>query len=93
MAINAAAPQSGASGWLLHVDCRNVVTTHLAPLYQADKVIGYRVRLLEIAGRSVGTHVGGVSLCLTRKNRRFSRTKSPRLCDNGGECEIQNRCA
>jgi alpha-mannosidase len=51
--IAAAPPKSGNSGWLLHVDSRNVITTHLAPLLEGPRVIGFRARLLETAGRAV----------------------------------------
>jgi alpha-mannosidase len=49
--IAAAPPKSGNSGWLLHVDSRNVITTHLSPLVEGGKVVGFRTRLLETAGR------------------------------------------
>jgi alpha-mannosidase len=51
--VSHAPTQAGGTGWLLHVDCRNVVTTHLVPMLEHDKAIGFRVRLMEIAGRSV----------------------------------------
>lgn len=51
--IAAAPPKSGNSGWLLHVDSRNVITTHLSPLLEGGKVVGFRTRLLETAGRAV----------------------------------------
>jgi alpha-mannosidase len=50
--ISAASPASGSSGWLLHVDSRNVITTHLSPLIETGKVIGFRTGLLETAGRA-----------------------------------------
>jgi alpha-mannosidase len=50
--IAAAPPQSGSSGWLLHLDQRNVITTHLSPLVDAGRVVGFRARLLENAGRA-----------------------------------------
>jgi alpha-mannosidase len=51
--LAAAPPKSGNSGWLLHVDSRNVVTTHLSPLLNGERVVGFRARLLETAGRAV----------------------------------------
>jgi alpha-mannosidase len=44
-------PSSGASGWLLHLSSRNVIVTSIAPLEDAGRVIGFRARLLESAGR------------------------------------------
>lgn len=45
------APAS-TSSWLFHLDSRNVVATHWQPLVEEGKVTGFRVRLLETAGRS-----------------------------------------
>jgi alpha-mannosidase len=42
-----------ASGWLFHLDARNVVATHWEPLVQDGRVDGVRVRLLETEGRRV----------------------------------------
>jgi alpha-mannosidase len=44
------------SGWLFHLDCRNVLATHWEPL-EADAVNGFRVRLLETEGRGVQLHL------------------------------------
>jgi alpha-mannosidase len=55
-------PGATATGWFFHVDARNVVATHWEPLLQTAEtpedtatpgvVTGFRVRLLETAGRS-----------------------------------------
>lgn len=52
----AAAPAPSASGWLFHVDARNVTATHWEPWFEAGVNVGFRVRLLETQGRqaSVG---------------------------------------
>ena len=47
----AAQPTSGTSGWLFHIDARNVIATHWEPLAQGTSVSSFRVRLLETAGR------------------------------------------
>jgi alpha-mannosidase len=39
------------SGWLFHLDARNVVATHWEPIVTAGQVEGFRVRLLETEGR------------------------------------------
>lgn len=44
-------PTSGASGWLLHLDARNVIATSCEPLVAGGRVDGVRLRLLETAGR------------------------------------------
>jgi len=48
---NVPQPSSGASGWLLHLGSRNVTATSLVPLEENGRVAGFRVRLLETAGR------------------------------------------
>ena len=44
-------PASGTSGWLFHIDARNVIATHWEPITEGQGVSGFRVRLLETAGR------------------------------------------
>jgi len=44
-------PASGPSGWLCHVDLKNVVATHLSPLLDEGRLVGLRARLLETRGR------------------------------------------
>jgi len=41
------------TGWLFHLDARNVVATTWEPLVEEGRVVGFCVRLLEVAGRSV----------------------------------------
>lgn len=48
---NVPQPQSGNSGWLLHLSSRNVITTSLLPLEENGRITGFRARLLETAGR------------------------------------------
>ena len=54
---NVPQPASGNSGWLLHLSSRNVVATSLAPLTENGRVIGFRARLLETAGRPANLHL------------------------------------
>jgi len=49
---SAAPPSPADSSWLFHIDSRNVIATYWAPLIEGDDVKGFRVRLLETAGRS-----------------------------------------
>jgi len=51
--FSAAAPPPAPSGWLYHLDCRNVIATHWEPWLSDGRMIGYRVRLLETDGRKV----------------------------------------
>ena len=47
-----APPPAVASSWLFHLDSRNVIATAWEPLVSEDRLIGFRVRLLETEGRS-----------------------------------------
>lgn len=46
-------PKSGTSGWLFHIDARSIAATHWEPVASDGTITGFRVRLLETAGRSV----------------------------------------
>ncbi|MCL6501845.1 MAG: hypothetical protein K6T86_04110 [Pirellulales bacterium] len=48
---NVPCPASGRTGWLFHIDARNVVATSWAPLLESGIVRGFRARLLEVGGR------------------------------------------
>ena len=53
-----AGPPAGAEqGWMFHLDRRNVTTTSWTPLVLDGRVAGFRVRLLETAGRTVHTRL------------------------------------
>jgi alpha-mannosidase len=41
------------SAWLFHLDARAVISTHWEPIFDASKVTGFRVRLLETQGHDV----------------------------------------
>jgi alpha-mannosidase len=48
-----AAPPSGpSSSWLFHVDSKNVVATHWAPIVEEKSVVGFRARIQEVYGRA-----------------------------------------
>ncbi len=63
-----AAVPSNRSGWLFHVDAKNVVATHWSPLLLDGRITGYRVRLLETEGRN--TQVGLRSFQLVKSAPR-----------------------
>ncbi|NLX95281.1 MAG: hypothetical protein GXY83_03805 [Rhodopirellula sp.] len=50
--VEANAPSDASSGWLFHVDAKNVVATDWQPLVEEGKVAGFRARLLETEGRA-----------------------------------------
>ncbi len=47
----ATAPASGTSGWLFHLDARNVIVSSWEPVSEANKTVGVRLHLLETEGR------------------------------------------
>ncbi|QDU28611.1 hypothetical protein ETAA8_37140 [Anatilimnocola aggregata] len=53
----AAKPHSGVTGWLAHVDARNVVVTSCQPLLEQGRVAGLQLRLLETEGRPAKVNV------------------------------------
>lgn len=57
-------PVSGPTGWLFFIDAKNLVATHWESLREGDRVVGFRVRLLETEGLS-----GRVELQTIRKIR------------------------
>lgn len=56
---SAAPPASSRSGWLFHIDARNIAATHWEPLREGGEVKGFRVRLLETLGRSAKVTLSG----------------------------------
>ena len=67
----AAPPASGSSGWLLHIDSRNVITTYLESIFENEKVIGFRARLLEVAGRPAAATVTAIRAVKSAKTVDF----------------------
>lgn len=45
-------PSPANTGWLFHIDAKNVVATHWEPLEIEGRVRGFRVRVLETEGRA-----------------------------------------
>jgi len=54
-----APPASARHGWLFHIDARNVMTTHLEPIIEEERVAGFRMRLIEVAGRRTTARLSG----------------------------------
>jgi alpha-mannosidase len=46
------APPKTTSGWLFHLDAKNVVATHWEAVEEGDRVVGFRTRLWETEGRA-----------------------------------------
>src|SRR6185437_17179904 len=49
---NAVQPASGTTGWLFHIDAKNILATHWETLVEEGVVTGFRMRMLETAGRA-----------------------------------------
>lgn len=86
-----------ATGWLFHLDCRNVIATHWEPLSRRDdqRVAdgqpagdGFRVRLLETAGRGVQLGLRCFKPVASAKQRLPGNTSSQALPAHGDRVEI-----
>jgi len=57
-AVHVPAPRGGkTSGWLAHLDSRNVVVTSWEPIVEDDRAVGLRLRLMETEGRASSTRI------------------------------------
>ena len=77
----AAAPQSGDSSWLFHIDARTVVATHWEPVSEGGAIAGVRVRLLETSGRAVRARLSAFRPVSSARTMNFAG--EPR-----GECQL-----
>jgi alpha-mannosidase len=67
-------PARATTGWFFHLDAKNVTVTHWFPLVEGKAVVGFRARLLEMAGQGVSAHL-----------RSFRTVSSARRVDFLGE--------
>ncbi|MGC3970121.1 MAG: hypothetical protein QM775_23175 [Pirellulales bacterium] len=72
--LGAAKPHSGSTGWLFHVDAKNIQSTHWESITEQEKIVGFRVRLLETEGLS-----GRISL------RTIRPVREARIVNHRGE--------
>jgi alpha-mannosidase len=76
-------PSAGpSSGWLFHVDSKNVIATHWEPICDGAKVIGFRVRLLEAYARAA-------AVTLTALRNVASAQKTDFEGRPLGECKVK----
>jgi hypothetical protein len=54
--VACSAPPQAASGWLFHLDAKNVVATHWEAVDEGGRVAGFRTRLWETEGRAGRVH-------------------------------------
>lgn len=52
-------PRGATSGWLFHVDARNILLTSIEPVFEGGVCRGVRMRLLETLGRAAETSISG----------------------------------
>ncbi len=67
-------PAGAVTGWIFHLDAKNVMVTHWSLLVDGGQVVGFRARLLEMAGMGVSAHL-----------RSFRTVSSARRVDFLGE--------
>ncbi|MEZ6112676.1 MAG: hypothetical protein R3C99_16940 [Pirellulaceae bacterium] len=74
------------SAWLLHLDAKNVATTHWSPLVEEGSIIGFRVRLQETAGRMARTKLSAFRPIAKARQVDFRGLPL-------GECQIKDGAA
>ncbi len=85
----AAAPAPAESSWLFHVDARNVVATHWAPLIEDGRIVGFRARLLETAARKCRVLVSAFRPLSTATERDFRNEKLGELNVEEGKRRLE----
>lgn len=81
--LETASPSTGSSGWLLHIDARNVIATSWEPVVEGGRVVGLQARLLETVGRGATT-----SLSCFRAFR--SAEKVSAAGESIGTCKVED---
>ena len=76
-------PTPSESGWLFHLDARNILATHWEPLGDETSLAGFRVRLLEIFGRPA-------KATLSTFRPVASARKINHLGQSEGDCSLQD---
>ncbi len=86
--IVAPATPASASGWLLHVDARQVIVTALEPLRENDRVVGLRCRLLETAGLAGPVRISAIRPLISAQRRLWNDEPLGELTIADGKAEI-----
>ena len=74
---------SAAAAWLFQIDNRNVLPTSWSPWVEEGQVVGFRVRLLETAGRPARIQIKGF--------RDLAMARQVDFCNQGiGDCRLEN---
>ena len=86
--IVAPATPASPSGWLLHVDARQVLVTGLEPLTENSRVVGLRCRLLETAGLAGPVRISAVRPLISAQRRLWNDEPLGELTIADGKAEI-----
>jgi alpha-mannosidase len=74
---------SAAAAWLFQLDNRNVLPTSWSPWIEEGQIVGFRVRLLETAGRPARVQVKGF--------RDLAMARQVDFCNQEiGDCRLEN---
>lgn len=84
----AIATPASASGWLLHVDARQVLVTALEPLTENARVVGLRCRLLETGGLAGPVRISAVRPLISAQRRLWNDEPLGELTIAEGKAEI-----
>lgn len=91
----APAPQTQAaevpaspSGWLLHIDARQVLVTALEPWQENGLVVGLRCRLLETGGLAGPVRISALRPLIAAQRRLWNGEPQEELPINDGKAEI-----
>ncbi|MFH1922580.1 MAG: hypothetical protein ABIP48_22180, partial [Planctomycetota bacterium] len=84
-----AASAATPSGWLFHVDAKNLVATHWEPLWAEDRAVGFRVRLLETEGRRSEAHLRSFRPVSVARKIDFQNEKPTELPVEGDTVTIE----
>jgi hypothetical protein len=74
VARTAPPPAPTRSGWLFHIDARNVTATHWEPLIEEGRAQGFRARLLETLGRPAKAKLSAFRPLVSARQLNFDGT-------------------
>ena len=86
---NASRPAPSTTGWFFHVDAKNIMTTHLEPLYEGSRAVGFRTRLLETQGKHVSAMLRCCRALVHAKKLNFLGKKIVDCTIEGGGIRIE----
>jgi len=85
----ASPPPEPRFGWLFHVDCKNVVATHWAPVFSGGRVSGFQARLLETEGRRCRVRLRAFRPLESAAKTRFNSDQREELPVDGDQVKME----